>query len=162
MNRIMKVLLSTFIATMFPVCVFEGLFSRSALAWSVPTHEQISLIAANASVLNKGAVLGLGFVNPNPQKPDTEIKINDRRIGLWIQDGAKFEDGGNIFTGRFYNHFHNPLESTPSAGLSDIRSGQSALLWAQDPLRNADWSWQTVWQLYYDAPDGSNENGPGF
>ena len=121
-------------------------------AWSVPTHKLISEKAAQASVLDKGVLRSLGFVNLDPVEPDTKkVKVGGKVIGEWIKDGAEFEDGGNIFTGRFYNHFHNPLYPAPVAGLSDIRSGQSALEWAQDPLRNADWSWQMVRQLYYEA-----------
>ncbi len=62
-------------------------------------------------------------------------------------------------TGRFYNHFNNPLLSWEQAGLDRYNivptpfpslvylSGESSLLWAQNETNN-EWSWQKVRDYY--------------
>jgi len=128
---------------------------RDAQAWSVPTHELLSERAAEGSILNSGVLTNLGFRDLDATISGTDFNGRPRTksVRLWITGGAGFEDEGSVILGtaRFKNHFHNPLRLWPEAGLSDILSGDSALLWAQDPLANPDWSWQGVRQSYYQA-----------
>jgi hypothetical protein len=143
---------------------------QSVFAWSVPTHQLISDRAAHVAVINTGFLHVLGFSNPGLKPDDVDgIILTDKSISGWIQQGANFEDAGNIFTGRFYNHFHNPLCQAPwtscqppwpDAGLHDSIllipfNGESALLWAQNAglsdQTNTDWSWQAVREDYYSA-----------
>lgn len=130
--------------------------AESGWAWSVPTHELLSARAADVSVLNTGALPGLGFQNLDTLIAgiDFESKSKTHTVREWIQGGARFEDAGSVILGtaRFNNHFHNPLRLWPQAGLNDLlQTGSSALVWAQDPLANPDWSWQGVRQSYAQA-----------
>ena len=125
-----------------------------AIAWDQgTTHRDLSKIAANNSVLDSGylSVLGIkdGF--------DAKLTWSGGQLGPvqavedWIQEGAQYEDGVSIlFDQRYRNHFHNPLEPWPSAGLNDdLVTGQSALLWAQNAQNNPSWSWPGVRLIYY-------------
>ena len=134
-------------------------FPNSLNAWdNKSTHLQISQKASEISVLNAGFLLSLRLENNDASKFDVDgTLIYNKPISSWILDGANFEDAGNIFTGRFYNHFHNPLKSSLEAGLDDFFffvpvTGESALLWAQDAHPaggNSEWSWQTVRDYFY-------------
>jgi hypothetical protein len=77
----------------------------------------------------------------------------------WIQDGVELEDSGSIFqyingTARSLNHFHAPNRTLTGAGLTDLKTGISTVLWAQNgPYQVSkgweDWSWQKVRDHYY-------------
>lgn len=145
------------------------------------THIDLSDSSVNNSVLNKGYLVN----NLRLQRGIlTSLQWNGgtggtyKTIQQWIEDGANYEDGYNIFTwGRVFNHFHNPMSqytkgqnswniSAPwnCAGLDDAvfwqfsgaDCGESALLWAQDgasqiSLFNDDWSWGATRTHYYNA-----------
>jgi hypothetical protein len=76
----------------------------------------------------------------------------------WIQIGSIREDAGLWYhflngTARSLNHFHDPTKSLELAGLSDIGSGLSAIIWAQDASRQSaatggDWNWNKVREHY--------------
>lgn len=93
---------------------------------------------------------------------------------LWLRAGAELEDAGsnfNLSKARFKNHFHNPLAGMEPAlgagspgGLTDMMSGESMLLWAQDAANQAgfeggDWSWPTVREHYRRSLTTTNPAG---
>ncbi|MCJ7602770.1 MAG: hypothetical protein MUO63_14890 [Desulfobulbaceae bacterium] len=84
----------------------------------------------------------------------------------WLAYGAEKEDAYNTIDlitqkGRFFNHFHNPIETWPwqEAGLDDgVFSGESSLRWMQDSEAQSepsnpegDYSWITTRGHYYNA-----------
>jgi hypothetical protein len=85
--------------------------------------------------------------------------IKEGYIETWFKEGAKLEDLGEWYqlpVVRYLNHFHNPLKGWSSAGLTDVSSGESLLLWAQDGTTQTsklggDWSWQKVRDYFYTA-----------
>jgi hypothetical protein len=86
-------------------------------------------------------------------------EINGKIARQWIRDGAELEDKGLFFqfingTARSLNHFHAPNRPLAGAGLTDLKNGISAVLWAQNgPYQISkgweDWSWQKVREHYY-------------
>ena len=90
-----------------------------------------------------------------------------KRAAIWLRDGSELEDQSNIFgfPSRSLNHFHDPTKPLAQAGLSDLVSGRSAVLWAQNPVAQSnttggDWTWQQVRNHYYNyltAPDKTTE-----
>ena len=125
----------------------------SAMAWNAQeTHRILADHAAKNSSMIQPRVLSV-------LELETPVTVlGGKTPGQWVQDGADFEDAGSFLglTGRFYNHFHNPFLPWTQAGLNDTfllipLSGESALLWAQDPASNPDLSWQSVRSAYYQA-----------
>jgi hypothetical protein len=134
--------------------------SKNALSWDDGvTHKDLSRYAAESSVLGKSKgdyLKNLGF----EKGLNEEIKWNETNIIVeWLAKGAELEDAGGFIPllqppSRSVNHFHNPLKSWSQAGLDDIKTGESSLLWAQDgptqsTFTEGDWSWQKVRQVYY-------------
>ena len=78
----------------------------------------------------------------------------------WLKYGAEKEDAMFLLLARMYNHFHEPYRDS---GLDDFLTGESALVWAQDTVRQSndplqgDQSWATLRQLYYDALTTSDD-----
>jgi hypothetical protein len=143
----------------FFICfLIPNLFIEHVFAWKIPTHELLSREAVVASNLNNGVLQSLGFENL-----ETEITGNNfnnetvnQNIIEWVESGARFEDAGNLLTGRLYNHFHNPLLEWPFAGLNDDiigfpLQGESSVLWAQNAtiLENPDWSWWGIRESFF-------------
>jgi hypothetical protein len=140
--------------------------AQRILAWDQETHVAITGRASAVSDFN-GIVPALGLPRPDMKISGTDSrgKSKIQSITEWVQAGSNFEDDGNLFTGRFYNHFHNPICQAPwtgctppwpDAGLDDSillipLIGESALRWAQDAQTNPEWSWQGVRQYYYNA-----------
>ena len=91
-------------------------FTKQLFAWTIDTHMLLSDQAAGFSNLESGVLQELGFQNLDTFITGTDFQGTEKiqEIGEWIQDGAEFEDEGSLFTGRFYNHFHNPLLEWPS------------------------------------------------
>jgi len=128
----------------------------NVLSWDNDvTHKDLSSFAAENSILNKNNgdyLKNLGFSKELLE----EFKWNQDRktVKDWLRDGAFYEDAGNwvnaiMATARWKNHFHNPLKPWSEAGLTDIQSGESSLLWAQDGSNQQgflekDWSWRKV------------------
>jgi hypothetical protein len=142
--------------------------SGTVLAWdNKTTHKDLSDAAAGRSILNSGYLqntLGIGSGLDATLHWSGGTGGTDKKIRLWIQDGADFEDNCIfiVINCRFYNHFHNPLQPWPLTGLNDVVSfggittpvyGESVLLWAQNDgtidQSNTDWSWQATRQHYY-------------
>jgi hypothetical protein len=101
----------------------------------------------------------LGFAN------GIKEVFKTKRITEWIKDGAKLEDETVC---RSRNHFHDPLKSWDSAGLSnpvvdsycllfgyEKFSADSSLIWAQKQSINfwydSLWSWPKARNYYYKA-----------
>ncbi len=140
------------------------LFVRHALSWEPEnTHYNLSIYAAEKSVLgkDKGDYLkNLGFKKGLIEN----IYWNEKKkyIQDWIGEGANLEDSGGFMfwqlPSRSVNHFHDPLEIWEEAGLNDIKTGMSSLLWIQDSQNQSsyaagdgDWSWKTIRNYYYSA-----------
>jgi hypothetical protein len=124
------------------------------------THPDLSEFAARKSKLSTSALL-------NELIPNLEEYVSGKKAFNWIRDGAELEDAGSkidaIFgRARFKNHFHNPLKAWFEAGLSDVQSGQSMVLWSQDSSNQSqaiegDYSWKAIRNYYYGALIGGDE-----
>jgi len=141
---------------------------ESVLSFSGATHRILSYYAVSNSVLNKENYLVnyLGFQNGLQEPLKWEGK--SQTVSLWMQDGSDLEDGTMwdylILKGRSFNHFHNPLKEWGAAGLNDIFTGESSLLWAQDGSNQStfpggDWSWRKTRDLYYAALTTATDEG---
>lgn len=137
-------------------------FCNDALSWDDKvTHRDLSKYASENSVLGKGYLSNIGL----NKGLDNEVlewagssTIQKGSIQDWIREGSQLEDAGawyNTITGtsRFKNHFHDPTKIPSQAGLSDIQSGESAMLWAQDSANQQtyvekDKTWSKVRELY--------------
>lgn len=88
------------------------------------------------------------------------LPIKGLRALEWIKMGSELEDSGDLIQfangrARSLNHFHAPNRPLAEAGLTDIKTGISAIRWAQDGPHqigkgSEDWSWQAVRSHYYD------------
>lgn len=144
-------------------------FLENVLAWdNEKTHRDISGFAGSNSVLGigKGDYLKtLGFTEGLSQR--FKLGNAEKTAKEWLQDGAFLEDEGgysDAVTGkaRYTNHFHDPLKSWDSAGLSDLQNGESSLKWAQDSAKQSvslggDWTWKTVRDYFYKALTSSTD-----
>lgn len=121
------------------------------------THNIITQSTVDRSTFNEQIRL-LGFSGP---KDNIQGEGKTLSIEKWFIEGTKLEDAGNaaqalIGYARYLNHFHNPLKDWSNAGLTDVSSGESLLLWAQDGTTQnsklgGDWSWHKVRDYYYSA-----------
>ena len=140
-----------------------------ALSWdNQVTHMDLSKYAVNSSSLRL-------CTNTNDKQCDY-LKNLDINAGLkevmkwnnatksildWLEEGANYEDDGSKLdslkgNARFNNHFHHPLKPWVSAGLNDIQTGESSVLWAQDGAKQTttvggDWSWNHIRGFYFRA-----------
>ncbi|HKW93217.1 MAG TPA: hypothetical protein VJX92_15080, partial [Methylomirabilota bacterium] len=114
----------------------------TADAYEIPTHEEITRVAAQASaaeqVLREDLDQSAGLASP----------VDGQRLIEWLTRGARREDAQV----RFLNHFHNPLVADwAQAGLLGT-VGQSSILWGQNQSQSfPSWSWQDVRRTYFDA-----------
>ncbi|MFZ3137177.1 MAG: hypothetical protein WA126_07285 [Thermodesulfovibrionales bacterium] len=152
------------------VVLFVFILTKYALSWDdSATHKDLSRYAADSSFLrncinetdkNCDYLKNLGFNKGLIEvlKWDGNKTIKEDSIKNWLAEGAKLEDAGNIFNilfkARFDNHFHNPLNPWLEAGLTDIKTGESSLLWAQDGVyqetfTEGDWSWRKIRDYYH-------------
>ncbi len=129
-------------------------FPNQVVAWDNTTnHRHISEIASGISL------------DPLLLTKFYQFNGVEKTLSRWIQDGSELEDAGSfssLSTARFRNHFHNPLANLSVAGLSDLMSGESTLLWSQDGTNQGsfvrgDWSWQTVRNHYYRSLTATNK-----
>jgi hypothetical protein len=127
-------------------------------AWSISTHKLLSEKAVMKSGLNPDLIhrTGLNDTDVTITGTDSNGRVKSQTIVKWIMDGSDFEDDGDLFTGRFYNHFYNPLKNGTEAGLDDEIggyrvTGEPALSWGLESANNPDWSWQAVRGYYYRA-----------
>ena len=128
------------------------LIAVSAYGWNdQTTHRMLSRGASEA-------FFGSDFM---------KLPVNGKYARDWIEDGAELEDKGSKLqfvtgTARSLNHFHKPTKTLADAGLSDLKDGMSAILWAQDGAAQSDkpegdWSWQTIRENYYKNLVATNE-----
>jgi len=140
------------------ICIFVFVLTIldtvNVWAWNAQqTHQDLSEKAADHSILSqvKGNYLkNLGFTK-NLEEPFI-LDGQSETVKAWIRLGALEEDAGNIFTGYYYNHFHNPLRAWGQAGLDTIYpglNGISSLIWAQDTSTSNPWRWQEVRNHYH-------------
>ncbi|MDA1183272.1 MAG: hypothetical protein O2930_01340 [Acidobacteria bacterium] len=83
-----------------------------------------------------------------------------RRVREWIELGGELEDEGWPLlpkTGRYYNHFHDPLQRWDSAGLTFLGPNESSARWIQNRDQSSvgaaggNWSWHDARDTYYQA-----------
>jgi hypothetical protein len=130
-----------------------GLFVPAALtAWEVDTHRALSENALSGSQVNEALSDSLGV----GQGRDSLLRDGSTTMTItrWLGEGSAREDDSYYLNsqynpyGRFLNHFHHPLRKWDAAGLNDIATGQSSVLWAQaDPQNHrgtGNWSWEEV------------------
>ncbi len=94
----------------------------------------------------------------------TIFKPGYRYFPGWFAD---HKDDFTIFPfGRFLNHFHHPLRPWNQAGLSDIFSRTSSVIWAQTPNQSFitdSWSWQETRKKFHLAfTSEKKEDRDGF
>ncbi|MFZ5907353.1 MAG: hypothetical protein ACOYVJ_08095 [Nitrospirota bacterium] len=103
---------------------------------------------------------------------NTQGFIEEQPVFWWLGYGGEQEDRPGSITDyifnretRSLNHFHNPLLSWSLAGLNDNflgqRTGQSSVLWAQNPEQHVGgrWSWPDARRYFYIALTGNNTDG---
>jgi hypothetical protein len=87
-------------------------------------------------------------------------RLGDRVVQQWIDLGGDLEDQGwpILFnTGRFYNHFHDPLQPWNAAGLTFLGPNESSVRWMQNRDQGStgaaggNWSWHDARRMYYQA-----------
>ncbi|MEW6417483.1 MAG: hypothetical protein AB1480_05100 [Nitrospirota bacterium] len=139
------------------------------------THKAINIHIAQNTIsgfsLNNYLIQQLGF----EKGVDEELIVDSKKkkVFQWLGEGGFQEDIPEqiwrlvLNMARNNNHFHNPLETTwDNAGLDDYigplhYTGQSLLLWAQNPNQSpgGKWSWQDARTYYYNALTATNKDG---
>jgi hypothetical protein len=149
----MKKLVLLIITTILSFCVV-------AYGLEKPTHMAINQDIATRKIdefaLDTYLTNQLGFLK------GIKEELNNKQIIGWLSEGGKTEDepSGWILTirggGRSNNHFHNPLKPWNEAGLNDTvlgkrYTGQSQVLWAQNPNQDpgGQWSWHDARKYFY-------------
>jgi len=114
-----------------------------ALAYEVETHRAISEVAATRSALDGRLKESLEI------SAGLDEEVRGQSLLRWIREGSVDADDWTYY----FNHFHNPLAQYWSqAGYSFFPSGQSAILWGQNPTQGfPSWSWQNTRQYLLDA-----------
>ncbi len=136
-------------------------FYNETFPWSTETHIMISFKTNLyfTKLKDYSFVLKLNF---DKGIMDQQLLDNDvsRSIMDWITFGSDIEDDSfdplGLIGARSDNHFHNPLKTFSDAGLSDIKTGESLLLWAQDGNKQkiyvqSDNSWSKVREYFFNA-----------
>ncbi len=135
--------------------------SSTVYGLSTETHYYLNEIAVNNTNLNIYLKDNLGLSGGIGET------VNNKRIITWIKDGGIYEDippWTIIPYLRSVNHFHNPLKAWNEAGLNDIFTGTSSVIWAQDQssaglLLGGDWSWKKAREYFYIALTGKDFSG---
>lgn len=147
------------------------LFPLDAQSLKEETHLAINEEIATLDRFSFDAYLkyNLGFVKGIKQELrgiDATGATITKQPGWWLGYGGVQEDRpGSIkdyilfMPTRSFNHFHNPLKHWSEAGLNDILgfyTGQSSLLWAQNPNQDlgGQWSWYDARRYFYIALTG--------
>ena len=89
----------------------------------------------------------------------TETALSGRPVQEWIDLGGELEDESSALTGsgRFYRHFHDPLQPWNSAGLTFLGPNESSVRWMQHRdqegagAAGGNWSWRDARRMYYQA-----------
>ena len=94
--------------------------------FEVSTHRELSQRAVRSSNLDNILKTQLNVL----RGIENDI-FNDNTVIDWIEDGSEREDD----SGRFFNHFHNPLRRWDEAGLRVLgdQVADSSILWGQSP-----------------------------
>jgi hypothetical protein len=111
--------------------------SCAVKSWSwdnIVTHPQITEYVANM------------FFDIDLLSQDLALDGVTSKARFWIRNGSNLEDQGITvpltpweYPARLLNHFHNPTKpAVEQAGLNDLVSGMSAILWAQNPTDALD------------------------
>jgi hypothetical protein len=125
------------------------LSASSLHAFNEATHRIINIAAARYDRLDSFIRESLGFAAGR----DAVLVHHGRKFTVeqWIGEGGEREDDGGPVTGRFYNHFHNPLRPWSEAGLHAIRHNSSSVHWMQDQGAGENWTWKDARQFYLRA-----------
>jgi hypothetical protein len=135
--------------------------ANNAFGWGGITHKKITEYSWQKSdKLGKLTFL----LRLNLDKGMLDERLSDEREEKspdeWLQYGAEHEDDHDypLIFDRSNFHFHNPLKEWSDAGLNDIATGSSSILWAQNGLLQAatnhnqgDRSWNKAREYYYKA-----------
>jgi hypothetical protein len=138
------------------------IWTPQGFALEKKTHQTINETISKSTItgfsLNDYLKIQLGF---NKGVEETLPKDSDKKtVFEWLAEGGKAEDEPDgllraiVNKGRSNNHFHNPLKAWNEAGLDVLfYSGQSSILWAQNPDQNigGKWSWQDARKYYYEG-----------
>ena len=127
------------------VCVATTLaflvFTRASDGYQDFTHKALNAGAVRASSLEDILRSELGLTN------GLEQIFQKKRLVNWFIDGGVEEDSPVT---RSRNHFHHPLRAPwRTAGLADVFSGASSVLWAQDARQG--FAWQDARRAYWSA-----------
>ncbi len=123
-------------------------YLKNLLGYPQGIGENLNGIDANGRNINKNVLWWLGYGG-----------VQEDRPGEWYDYVLRKPT-------RSINHFHNPLKSSEdwgNAGLNDTVlglsfTGQSQVVWAQNPNQNigGKWSWQDARAYYYVALTGKD------
>ncbi|MBI4886386.1 MAG: hypothetical protein HY824_04795 [Acidobacteria bacterium] len=113
------------------------------------THRLVNVAAADYAgfdqYLHEALALSAGRETVLRQPDWTAVDL----LGL----GGEREDDGGPLSGRFYNHFHNPLKPWAEAGLHVFGHSSSSARWMQDPAQSpgGHWAWPDARRFYLEA-----------
>ena len=122
-----------------------SLLPSGVSAFTVRTHQQMNRTAANTDDDFDG------FLRNQVQLPGGRDQMfGARSVVDWVVDGGEQEDGWTPLPGRFFRHFHDPLQPWTSAGLvlPWLPQFDSSITWMQEPQ---GWSWQEARGFFYAA-----------
>ena len=144
--------------------VVAALVSVPAVALEIASHVLVNRHAVDSWIyLEKGVARNrldqvlrdsLGYENGR------EAVLRSRPVQEWIELGGELEDEGSAIlpkTGRYYNHFHDPLRPWDSAGLTFLDPNESSARWMQNrdqgggQAAGGSWSWRDARRMYYQA-----------
>ncbi len=131
-------------------------------ALNEPTHAIVNGVATETALFNSflQAQAGLlrGFRQP----------FRGKTVSEWISEGGLHEDQGNVLDllrrrARYLRHFHDPLQSWDTAGLSSRVFGQfeSSVRWMQRADQGSQavggsWAWRDAREHYWKASTSSD------
>lgn len=123
--------------------------SVSIHALAVTTHRLVNFAAADYSRLDQYIRESLGFAAGRA----AVLRAPSMTARDLLAEGGEREDDGGPFTGRFHNHFHNPLRPWGEAGLHLFGHKSSSVRWMQDPQQapGGHWAWADARQFYLRA-----------
>lgn len=128
--------------------------SASLQALNISTHGIINIAAADypgfGEYLRKSLSISAGQL--------LRRRGDELTAAGWLGEGGEREDDGSPLTGRFHNHFHNPLKPWAEAGLHAIRHHPSSARWMQDQSdgAGANWAWTDARNFYLRAVTASD------
>ena len=126
--------------------------SASLHALNLPTHRLVNVAAANYENLDKYIREALGLSAGR----NAVLRAPNFTASDLLGEGGEREDDGGPLTGRFHNHFHNPLKPWAEAGLHVLRHNPSSVHWMQEQGDGSgeSWAWTDARQFYLKALTG--------